>query len=68
MPSSDDRVVDGAEYVIELQCGDHTTTWRLRSETYALLMEAWKRAEGQRGRRLEFTDFLETTLNTVCRR
>ena len=61
MQTSDDQVVDGAVYELVLQTpGQADTILRVNSQTYRLLLDAWRHLELRIGHRLCFSDFFDT--------
>jgi hypothetical protein len=65
MITSDDEVVEGMNYELVLTgSGLEPRVLRIKSETYAEMLRAWKRLEGERGKRLSFDVFFAE----ACRR
>jgi hypothetical protein len=67
MLTSEDEVISGMRYRIILDCtmGGEPLTYDLNSETYAVLIAAWRELERQRGERIEFVEFFVQLLRAV---
>jgi hypothetical protein len=65
--TSDEEVIDGCTYRIVLASGTNEETLTIKSETFALLLAAWRRMENEHGRRIHFVTFFEELLRRYTR-
>lgn len=65
--TSDAEVIDGCTYRIVLASGPNEEILTITSETFALLLAAWRRMENEHGRRIHFGTFFEELLRRTTR-
>jgi hypothetical protein len=71
MLTSDEVVVPGRRYIIELRSEDpeqEPITFNVGSDTFANLLEAWRNFERRQGQRVDFVTFFVAASKTALKR